>query len=197
MKAITTDKLLEGMASVGLPLLRAAQGAGNLYIWTSRGGSSEGHPIYIGKSTDVRRRRVRNETGWAEGFDRLRLADSSRSVIATTLAVHEAHAIELTWDAAKIDLAKMRTAYSSSGLTGEPAKKIEYLLGESPPWAIPVGLMEKLLIRAVLHTGTVIANSQYASQWEGPIGEETDALGRLVALVSGHLDERFPKGKQS
>lgn len=183
MRGITTTHLLSTFTTVGAPLARCGVDEGNLYLWTSDHAAENGHPVYIGASNDAKNRRVTRELQWLRDND---IRNTNLSVISTTLFAHDAEPVKVHWDPAQFDHTKALHALDAARLTDWPADRLREALEDG--WAPTEKTMEAVLIRATIHTGTLLGNSQHAGQWETQVGKYTDTLGRLIAVTSGHLD---------
>ncbi|WP_040837386.1 hypothetical protein [Nocardia brevicatena] len=163
------DQLLAAAARVGVELRRIPSD-GNLYIWHT----PEGEVVYIGKSGS--NRRVTNEAEWSKLHPR----EWTYSGIVMLLRANKAQVQPLHYEPATFDGTKWKLILDQQGWGGTAFDKLAVTLGSGE--APTVEEIEKLLVRIAVRYGTPIGNSQFASQWEAPIGSTSDSLAALAAI---------------
>jgi hypothetical protein len=77
------------------------------------------------------------------------------------------------------------TSLGTNGAAGAINLVLSRLKEETPP---TVEEVEQILVRTHIRTGRLIGNSQFASQWETPIGTYPDTLAALVADAARTLN---------
>jgi len=170
---LSVDRLLSAAARVGVVLKKTDSG-GNLYLWHT----PELDVVYIGKSASDSR--VRDETAWMASDPKWEIF----SGIITLLRVNKAELQPLRYEPDEFDPAAWRELSEAHHWNGPAIDYLHAVLESRPPTPEEV---ERLLIRIGVRYGTPLGNSQFASQWEGPIGKITDTL----AAISVGGDEDF------
>ncbi|MGH3278226.1 MAG: hypothetical protein ACRDNW_03720 [Trebonia sp.] len=166
---IAVSTLIQAAARVGVELIEVDNG-GNLYVWHAP--LPERAVVYIGKSASDKR--VADERRWREGDPR----NTVDIGLVTLLRVNRATPQALDYDPDTFDSSKWRTLRAARGWSGAAFDNLdEALAGHAGPDAAEV---EKLLVRIAVRYGAPIGNSQFASQWEDPIGTIPDTLAVLA-----------------
>lgn len=174
---MTIDQLKGVAAGAGILLADAPLQEANLYVLVD----PEGNDLYVGKAAS--KVRHLNEERWKT----LEYIDEIRSGIVSLMVENEARRRALRYDSGSFDASKLKThisAYRWSG--GAIDTVLERLIDEggSPT----VEEIEEILVRIHIRAGRLIGNSQFASQWETPIGSFTDTVAALAvhaARISG------------
>lgn len=187
VQLMSIDQLLESAAAVGIHLEQDTVDNANLYVITDPAGIN----LYIGKAAS--KRRHLEEDSWKEldyeanivsGFPILAAEnDARRHPLAFKPSDFHSerlqqHITKFKWSGKGIDLVQGRIS------------------SHTPP---TVEEIEQILIRTHIRTGRLIGNSQYASQWENPIGTYADTVAALVAdaaRVYGIIPQRTDRGSQ-
>ncbi len=168
---LSIDTLVAAAARVGVKI-DLTDDANNLYVWHT----PEREVVYIGKSASGRR--TRDETKWRDWDPR----DEIVSGIVTLLRANKAALQPLRYDPSEFDQsAWLILAETWSGPVVDTLRS--YLTDHAPT---PEDV-EVLLIRICVRYGVPIGNSQFASQWETPIGSPMDTL----AAISVFADDSF------
>lgn len=176
VQLMTIDQLLNAAAAVGIHLEDATVDDANLYVITD----PEGINLYIGKAAS--KRRHLEEDSWKE-MDYESQIISGFPILA---AENDAQRRPLFYSPDRFDGTKLRdhiTRHEWSG--GAINLVLSRLKEETPP---TVEEVEQILIRTHIRTGRLIGNSQFASQWETPIGTYPDTLAALVADAARTLN---------
>lgn len=168
-KLMKCDQLLESAARAGIRLVDAAIRESNLYVFTD----PEEHTIYIGKAASQARHR--DEARWAT-------LDYESQIVAGFTALineNEARSRPLRYDPASFDFDLLRTHIAVENWTGGAVDIVTARLDAKQPPTVEE--VEQILIRIHVRTGRLIGNSQFASQWENPIGSFADTVAVLAA----------------
>lgn len=168
---LSVDALVVAAARVGVTLNPTVSG-GNLYVWHT----PEGEVVYIGKSAS--NKRTSDEIRWSNKDPR----EGIYSGIMTLLRANKAQLQPLMFLPEEFD----SSAWRRLADTWE-GPIIASLREDLADRALTVEEVEVLLVRICVRYGIPIGNSQFASQWENPIGTSTDTL----AAMSVHADETF------
>lgn len=174
------SEVLRLSAMAGVTITRSIAAAATLYVWVT---PVQERILYIGKLADESR--IKNEARWKE-------ADPTTGVysaICALLKANDAIAVPLSYRT-NIDFDKAHAARLLEAAHARvPHWPFEQSLGwlhddsDVSPWKI-----EKFLIRLVVRQGSLVGNSQHASQWENPIGAGTDGLAAAALLAdAGHI----------
>lgn len=167
------DQLVNAAARVGV-VVTPTEVSDNLYVWHT----PEREVVYIGKSASSSR--TRNETKWRGWNPRERIY----SGIVSLLSVNNALLQPIRYEENKFDAARCLSQIEADRWSGSAVDTLRAYLAEQSPTAQDV---EKLLIRICVRYGVPIGNSQFASQWETPIGSPMDTM----AAISAYADEKF------
>ncbi|MGW4125879.1 hypothetical protein [Nocardia sp. NPDC004711] len=167
---LTVSTLVEAARRVGVELREVTSG-GNLYVWHTP--TLELAVLYVGKSASDAR--LKEERSWQYGGDPTTVILSG---IVTLLRVNRAVPQALLYDPVTFDGGRWRSVRESYGWNGTAFDLLEAALPEGEP--LPVTEVEKLLVRIAVRYGAPIGNSQFASQWEGPINTVSDTLAALA-----------------
>lgn len=165
------DRLLRAAARVGV-IVTPTEDSSNLYVWHT----PEREVLYVGKSAS--NQRTRDETKWRGWNPR----DDIYSGIVPLLGVNNALLQPLRYEPASFD-ASICLTFAEPWEGWQIDRLRSYLVDESPT---PQDV-ERLLIRICVRSGVPIGNSQFASQWENPIGSPMDTM----AAMSVHADDQF------
>lgn len=166
---IAVSTLLQAADRVGVELVEMDNG-GNLYVWHTP--LPERSVVYIGKSASDKR--VADERRWREGDPR----NTIDIGLVTLLRVNRASPQALRYDPDTFDSSKWRTLRDAGAWHGTAFDNLdESLMGSA---GMDAKEIEKLLIRIAVRYGAPIGNSQFASQWENPIGTIPDTLAVLA-----------------
>ena len=176
---LTLSTLIQAAARVGIELVEVEDG-GNLYVWHTP--PPERAVVYIGKSASDKR--LAEEGKWRELDPR----NTIYAGIITLLRVNRATPQALRYDPNAFDSSNWRTLRDARGWSGEAFDYLDKALADHiGPESAEV---EKLLVRIAVRYGAPIGNSQFGSQWEGPIGTIPDTLA--VLAVDGDLSFGIP-----
>ncbi|WP_067779659.1 hypothetical protein [Actinomyces vulturis] len=171
---ITATKIIDIAQGSGLSLQRCDKDNANLYIWASQDDTA----LYIGKANSPKR--IEDEERWSkEDYD-----NNVYSTIVTLLGVNKAKIIPLRYDPSTSDFSPIFDCIKREGWHGSYFERLTEFLETSIP---TVEEVEKILIRIVLRCGCLIGNSQFASQWEGPLGRFSDTFAILAVDQAGIL----------
>jgi hypothetical protein len=181
--SLTVSTLIKAADRIGVKLHMVNSG-GNLYVWHTP--TPEEAVVYIGKSTSDKR--LNNERGWQDGLDPKAEIVSG---IVTLLRVNQAVPQALRYDPNTFDASKWRDLRDKDNWSGEGLDNLNMAL---PPGAIlPEAQVEELLVRIAVRYGVPIGNSQFASQWEKPIGSVPDTLAALAVYYDSSFVIPSPK----
>jgi hypothetical protein len=174
---LAVPTLIEAAHRIGVELHKVNSG-GNLYVWHTP--PPEEAVVYIGKSASDKR--PNEERGWRDGLDTK--AEIVSGIVAL-LRVNRAVPQHLYYDPNTFDASKWRNFRDRDSWTGAA---LDYLNKALPPGAkLSEEQVEQLLVRIAVRYGVPIGNSQFASQWEGPIGSAPDTL----AVMAVSYDSSF------
>lgn len=154
---ITVPELARYARHVGITI-EASQNPRDLYALADPGG----HVLYIGKDESATRTRARNESAWGE-LDLEKLEVSAIAALIRRNQASHTHLHFAGFDAGKAIEAGREWDVDSPELA-------------DPNFTLSVPDVEKTLIRIVVRLGVPVGNSQFASQWETPIGTLWDRL---------------------
>ena len=167
---LAVPTLIGAARRIGVELHKVNSG-GNLYVWHTP--PPEEAVVYIGKSASDKR--PNDERGWRDGLDPKAEIVSG---IVTLLRVNRAVPQRLRYDPDTFDASKWRNLRDEDSWSGSA---LDYLDQALPPGAkLPEAEVEQLLVRIAVRYGVPIGNSQFASQWEGPIGTTPDTLAGMA-----------------
>lgn len=173
IQTIKFEQLALAATRVGVTVT-PAEDSSNLYVWHT----PEQEIVYIGKSASGKR--TRDEIKWREEDPR----DEIRSGIITLLRANHALLQPLGYEKDSFDPSACRARIAADGWSGPAIEKVCALLADRSPTAEEV---EQLLIRICVRYGVPLGNSQFASQWETPIGSPIDTM----AAISVYADDEF------
>lgn len=179
---MTIDQMIAIAAGVGIRLEDAPPETANLYAWTD----PELHVLYVGKASS--KRRLDDEQRW-KGLDH---ANRIVSGFATLLSENDAQPHYFRYEPADFDRAMLTQHVRTQGWEGNAIDSVLERLRDEGGAPAPEEV-EGILVRLHVRTGRLIGNSQYASQWETPIGSFTDTVAALAAdaaRATGVLPER-------
>ena len=167
---MTIDQMIAIAAGAGIRLEDAPPETANLYAWTD----PELHILYVGKASS--KRRLDEEGRWKS-------RDHTNEIVSgfvALLAENDAQPHPLRYDPAAFSPASLTRHVRAEGWEG---KAIDTVLErcQRQDGAQTVEEVEQILVRLHVRTGRLIGNSQYASQWETPIGSFTDTVAALAA----------------
>ena len=178
---LTVSTLIKTADRIGVKLHKV-NSAGNLYVWHTP--TPEEAVVYIGKSASGRR--LNNERGWRDGLDP---KTEIVSGIVTLLRVNRAVPQFLRYDPNTFDASKWRGLRDKDNWS-----RLDNLDTALPPGAtLPEEQVEMLLVRIAVRYGVPIGNSQFASQWEKPIGTVPDTLAALAVCYDSSFVIPPPK----
>jgi hypothetical protein len=182
---MSIDQLLNSAAAVGIHLEEATVDNANLYVITD----PEGINLYIGKASS--KRRHLEEDTWKE-MDYETEIVSGFPILA---AENDAQRRPLFYSPDGFDGKKLRDHITQHEWSGGAINLVLSRLEEEAPPTVEE--IEQILIRTHIRTGRLIGNSQFASQWETPIGTYPDTLAALVADAArtlGIIPQRTDRG---
>jgi hypothetical protein len=181
-KLMDFEQLIKITAAAGITLDEVPIEDANLYVLVDPGGED----IYVGKSAS--KRRHNEEEQWKKNLDYEQEIVSGFVALA---AENNTQRRPLRYDPEKFDPSKLKMHIAAERWSGAAIDTVVERLDEKiPPTPEEV---EQILIRIHIRTGRLIGNSQYASQWETPIGAFTDTVAVLAAdaaRISGVLPRR-------
>lgn len=167
---LAVPALIEAARRIGVELHKVNSG-GNLYVWHTP--APEEAVVYIGKSASDKR--PNEERGWRNSLDPKAEIVSG---IVSLLGVNQAVPQHLHYDPDTFDASKWRNLRDSDSWSGAA---FDYLDRALPLGAqLSAAEVEQLLVRIAVRYGVPIGNSQFASQWEDPIGTKPDTLAVLA-----------------
>lgn len=167
---LAVPTLIGAARRIGVELHEVNSG-GNLYIWHTP--PPEQAVVYIGKSASDKR--LNEERGWRDGLD---AKAEIVSGIVTLLRVNRAVPKYFRYNPDTFDASKWRGLRDKGSWSGPG---LDYLDKALPVGAkLPDAEVEQLLVRIAVRYGVPIGNSQFASQWEGPIGSAPDTLAAMA-----------------
>jgi hypothetical protein len=167
---LAVPTLIGAASRIGVDLHKVNDG-GNLYVWHTP--PPEEAVVYIGKSASDKR--LNEDQGWRDGLDPKAEIVSG---IVTLLRVNRAVPQHLRYDPGTFDASKWRNLRDRDSWSGPG---LDYLDKALPPGAmLSEAEVEQLLVRIAVRYGAPIGNSQFASQWEGPIGSAPDTLAAMA-----------------
>lgn len=161
--------LLEVTSCAGITVERSERENANLYAWVS---TDREQVLYIGKAAS--KRRIEEENGWKEKSDH---NTGLHSAIVPLLRTQEGRNVPLRVDPDSFDrsaVPKIIERYEWKGTA------IDTALKELPSIHMDSEMVEKVLIRIAVRMGRLIGNSQFASQWETPIGKTYDTVAHFA-----------------
>lgn len=182
---MTIDQLCSATAAVGIRLDDSTVDDANLYVITD----PEGINLYIGKAAS--KRRHLEEDSWKE-MDYESEIVSGFPILA---AENDAQRHPLFYSPDRFDGTKLRDHITQHEWSGGAINLVLSRLEEETPPTVEE--IEQILIRTHVRTGRLIGNSQFASQWETPIGTYPDTLAALVADAArtlGIIPQRTDRG---
>lgn len=167
---MTIDQMTAIAAGAGIHLEYAPPEAANLYAWSD----PDQHVLYVGKASS--RRRHDDEQRWKN------LDHTNRIVsgIAALLSENDAQPHHFRYGPAAFDPAVLAQHVKAEGWEGNAIDSVLERLRDESGAPTPEEV-EGILVRLHVRTGRLIGNSQYASQWETPIGSFTDTVAVLAA----------------
>jgi hypothetical protein len=169
---LAVPTLIGAARRIGVELHKVNSG-GNLYVWHTP--PPEEAVVYIGKSASDKR--LNEERGWRDGLD-----PKAEIVIGivTLLRVNRAVPQHLHYDPDTFDTSKWRNLQDTDSWWGPGPDNLDKAL---PPGAkLSEEQVEQLLVRIAVRYGVPIGNSQFASQWEGPLGSVPDTLAAMAVF---------------
>lgn len=188
VQLMSLDQLLKATAAVGIHLEEVDDlDSGNLYVITDPAGIN----LYIGKAAS--KRRHLDEDRWKE-------LDYERNIVSgfpVLVVENDGVRRPLSYDPKKFDGKALGDHIATHGWSGGSIDTVkDRLRNEVPPTVEDV---EEVLVRTHIRTGRLIGNSQYAPQWENPIGRYSDTVAALVAdaaRVHGIIPQRSKEGPE-
>lgn len=185
-KLMTVDDLTKIADSAGIPLVPSSPIECDLYVIADR----EGNCLYVGQSASQEGGRVLYEIS-------LRHKDPTTAIHSGIVALMvENDGVHYAWryDSDSFDGSRLDEVISGQHWEGEAVDTVQRRVdSRNPPTLYEV---EEFLIRSHVRTGCLIANSQHASQWDGPVGRFADTVAALAidaARLSGDIDaSNFP-----
>lgn len=184
-KLMLIDQLLKATAAIGIYLEDTDYDTANLYVIVD----PDGINLYVGKAAS--KRRHLDEDKWKE----LDYENNIVSGYPALIAENDAQRRPFLYNAEKFHGQSMRDHIVKHKWGGTAINTVVNRLDEgiSPT----VAEVEKILVRTHIRTGRLIGNSQFASQWETPIGTYSDTVAALVADAArtlGIIPQRAEKG---
>ncbi|WP_114906828.1 hypothetical protein [Ornithinimicrobium murale] len=155
---ITVPEMIEYSSNAGVTI-SVSEEANDLYAMVSQPGE---HIVYLGKDESASRRRAANEKKWAE-LDPEIFELSGIIALQRRNNTRHAHLSLDGFDAAK--------AIEAGKLWNVDIPELA-----DPDFVLTTVLVEQFLVRIAVRLGVPIGNSQFASQWESPIGSLPDRL---------------------
>jgi len=167
---MTSDQMIEIVDGAGIRLKDAPIENANLYTWAD----PDCHNLYVGKASS--KKRHDDEMRWKN-------VDHTREIVSGFVALlveNHAHRRTLRYDPATFDPAPLVQHVEAEGWNGSAIDGVldRCVREDGAPTLEEV---EAILVRLHIRTGRLIGNSQYASQWETPIGSFTDTVAVLAA----------------
>lgn len=165
---------------IGITLRSATIAEANLYAITD----PDDNTIYIGKAKSVKRHL--DEERFNNRYDR------TRQIVSGFLhLVEENDAVRkpLRYEPGSFNPEKLLLLVAQEKWEGEAVTAMLEFVQNS---TLTVEQVEQVLIRVHVRTGRLIGNSQFASQWEGPIGKVADTIA-AVAADAAWLDGILPR----
>ncbi|MFD9829023.1 hypothetical protein ACFWXB_16245 [Tsukamurella tyrosinosolvens] len=169
VKELSVDNLVAAARRVGVALSPVDVG-GNLYVWHTPAPAES--VVYIGKSDSENR--LRNEQNWM----RSDVANSIFSGIVTLLRVNRAKSRAFNYEPDAFESSRWRGIVERGRWSGPAIDSLEVHFASGD--TLKSVDVEKLLVRIAVRYGVPIGNSQFASQWENPIGSISDTLAALA-----------------
>lgn len=172
VQLMTIDQLVGIADAAGIRLTEVGEeNEHNLYVITDPGEIN----LYVGKSTSQKGDRTDRYRAWA-GLDHTRAIHSG---IVALLRENGAAPRCFVYDQGQFDPSRMTAIIAKNRWEGKAIDVVQRRAdaGEAPT----VEEVEEFLVRVHIRTGRLVGNSQYASQWEGPIGRYPDTASVLAA----------------
>lgn len=182
---MSIDQLLNATAAVGIHLEEATVDIANLYVMVD----PDGINLYIGKAAS--KRRHNDEDNW-------RRLDYEKYIISgfpVLITENKAKRRPIRYRPERFDGNALMEHVTKHGWQGGAIDIVTARIHENAPPTVEE--VEKILIRTHIRTGRLIGNSQFASQWETPIGTYSDTVAALVADAArtfGIIPQRTDKG---
>lgn len=166
----TVDELIAVLDTAGITVTRCDDKTANLYAWTA----PDGEIVYLGKASSAKR--LNDENRWKNTSDpSANIHSGFASLVQNANATHTGLHIETkTLDSTRIDATIAKDQWTGPAL--------DTLNAAAPELVITPEMVEKIMIRTVVRMGKLIGNSQFASQWETPIGTIPDTLAHLAVI---------------
>lgn len=162
------DQLISIAAHAGIALAVEPVTTANLYVLIDE----DRNDLYVGKAAS--KARHENEDRWKSIDHKLGIF----SGFVALAAENNAERIPLRYKSDEFDPLKLAAVIDTEEWKGGAIATLLDRLDEGrPPTAEEV---ERILVRIHVRMGCLIGNSQYASQWEGPIGSVTDTIAALA-----------------
>lgn len=155
---------------VGIKLHMTVIPEANLYLLVDQ----EDHTLYVGKANSEQRHK--NEDQWKSSDYR---TDMNHSGIVALMAENNSRRVPLSYDPSEFTVEPILQHIESEKWNGTLLDEAILRIKDGLPPS--VAEVEEILIRIHIRTGRVIGNSQYASQWEKPIGRFPDTVAALAA----------------
>ena len=171
VQLMTTDQMIAIADGVGIDLADAPLETANLYTWTD----PDRRVLYVGKATS--RKRHDDEMRWKTDLDH---TSQIVSGFVALLVENDAERRTLRYDPATFDPAPLVRHAEAEGWQGAAIDRVLDRCRREDG-APTVEEVEEILVRLHVRTGRLIGNSQFASQWETPIGSFTDTVAVLAA----------------
>lgn len=168
-KLMTSDQMIDIATGVGIHLADAPTATANLYTWTD----PEGHNLYVGKARS--KKRHADEAMWKTRDHTTEIL----SGITALLSENDAMSRPLFYDPASFDPELLQRHVTTEHWEGGAIDSVLERLRRTDG-APTVEEVEQILVRLHIRTGRLLGNSQFASQWETPIGSFTDTVAVLA-----------------
>lgn len=184
-KLMSIDQLLKATAAIGIHLEDADYDTANLYVIVD----PDGINLYVGKAAS--KRRHLDEDKWKE-------LDYEKNIVSgypVLVAENDAQRRPFLYNPENFHDQSMRDHIVKHEWGGTAIDAVLNCLDTGVPPTVEE--VEKILVRTHIRTGRLIGNSQFASQWETPIGTYSDTVAALVAdaaRTQGIIPQRTKKG---
>lgn len=185
VKLMKIEELRSAAELVGIKLEDAEIETSNLYALVD----PEGNNVYVGKAASKARHLYED----AAGFE-----DYSRRTYSGFVAMmyeNETTRRPLIYDDVTFGSDALCALLEEHEWSGSSVDALRERLDAGVPPT--VGEVEQILVRIHVRAGRIVGNSQFASQWEGPIGSFSDTVA-AVAVNAAHARGviRMQKGSE-
>lgn len=180
-KLMPIEQLIKIAAGAGIVLEKAPIDEANLYVLVD----PDGNDIYIGKADS--KYRHNEEDRWKD-LDYIHRVVSGFTAL---VAENDAQRHPLHYDPETFVPSRLKTHIDAEGWSGRGIDTVAARLDQQTP-PTPEEI-EQILVRTHVRTGRLIGNSQFASQWEGPIDSFTDTVA-VLAVDAARTSGVLPSG---